>query len=150
MITSLIIVTVVVLAMAKPADAGGAQVTTGEFNTFAAGPGRGFDISGHVIMIRTASGKTIVNSHVTGLAPNTTYGSHVHNLPCGENNGGGHYQNVVGGDVDNVNEIWPGFTTNPDGVGNGKAKNDFIARPEAQSIVVHDVDGARIACADLS
>jgi hypothetical protein len=52
--------------------------------------------------------------------------------------------------VDDVNEIFPGLTTNPDGIGNGKGKNNFVVRPEAQSIVVHDTDGARLACADLS
>jgi hypothetical protein len=73
----------------------------------------------------------------------------VHNAPCAVGNGGGHYQHVVGGPVDVANEIWPGFTTNASGHGNGHAANDFWARPEAQSVVIHDTDGARIACADL-
>lgn len=140
----------IVISIVAPSAAADAQVTRGEFHTFAAGIDREFDISGHATMRRVSSGKTIVNVHVTGLAPNTTYGSHVHNAPCNVNNGGGHYQDVVGGPVDSINEIWPGFTTNSAGIGNGMAKNDFIARPEAQSVVVHDTDGARLACADLS
>ena len=145
-----LVTALIIIAMAAPGAAAGAQVTRGEFHTFAAGLERGFDISGHATMRRTSSGKTIVNVHLTGLASNTTYGSHVHNAACDVNDGGGHYQDVVGGPADPVNEIWPGFTTNSAGVGNGMAKNDFIARPEAQSVVVHDTDGARLACADLS
>ncbi|HEX9924015.1 MAG TPA: hypothetical protein VGD99_15260 [Anaerolineae bacterium] len=129
--------------------AGGAQVTNGGFQTFAAGLESGYDISGRAQMVRTADGRTLTQVQAWGLATRTTYPVHVHNAPCGVNNAGGHYQDVVGGPVDDVNEIWPGFTTNANGHGNGYAANDFIARPEAQSVVIHDVDGARIACADL-
>lgn len=47
------------------------------------------------------------------------------------------------------NEIWPEFTTNADGIGNGNARVDMTAGPDAVSIVVHDADLAKIACADL-
>lgn len=144
----------VVLAIAvigiRVVAAGSAQVTSGDFHTYAAGLERGYDISGRAQMVRTADGRTLVQVQAWGLAPDTAYPSHVHNLPCGVNNGGGHYQDVVGGPVDDVNEIWPGFTTNASGHGNGKAANDFTARPEAQAVVIHDTDGARIACADLN
>lgn len=139
----------VTLAVARPAGAEG-EVTQGDFQTFAAGGGRGFAISGHATLIRTGSDQTLVSVMATGLAPNRTYGVHVHNLPCGVANGGGHYQDVVGGAVDAVNEIWPLITTNAAGVGNGFAMNAFRARPEAQAVVIHDTDGARIACADLA
>lgn len=129
--------------------ADGAQVTTGELNTFAAGLTRGYDISGRAQMVRTADGRTLTHVQAFGLELNTTYFVHVHNAPCAVNNGGGHYQNAVGGPVDKVNEIWPAFTTDAGGHGNGSATNDFTARPEAQSVVIHDTDTARIACADL-
>jgi Cu-Zn family superoxide dismutase len=125
-------------------------VTSGSFQTYAAGLDRGYDIAGQAVMIRTAAGQTIVTAHAAGLAPNRTYGTHVHNLPCNVNNGGGHYQDVPGGPVDPVNEIWPTLVTNAAGVGQGYAMNAFTARPEAQAIVIHDADGARIACLDLS
>jgi hypothetical protein len=131
------------------ASATGAQVTNGNLSTYAAGLERGFDISGRVQMIRTGDGRTLVNVQAWGLAPDTTYPVHVHNAPCNVNNGGGHYQHIVGGAVDSINEIWPGFTTNISGHGNGFASNDFTASPEAQAVVIHDTDGARIACADL-
>ena len=123
--------------------------TRGEFVTFGNGIGRGYEISGHATMTRTADGKTIVSTHARGLGANTTYGVHVHNKACGDSDGGGQYQNVVGGPVDAFNEIWPAFTTNGAGNGNGRAVHAFTARPEAQSVVIHDTDGNRIACADL-
>lgn len=132
------------------ADQSSATVAKGDFATFAAGIERNFTITGHVRLKRVPAGKTIVVLHAKGLQPNTTYGAHVHNATCDDNQGGGHYQNEVGGSADIVNEIWPGFTTNADGNGSGYAANDFIARPEAQSVVIHDTDGARIACTDLN
>ena len=136
------------LALAASALAQGAHVTSGSFHTYASGPSLGYEVSGRAQMVRTADGKTIVQVHLSGLHPHVT---HVHNLPCSVNSGGGHYQHIVDGPVDAVNEIWPGFTTNAAGNGNGNATNDFTARPEAQSVVIHDPDAgnARIACADL-
>jgi hypothetical protein len=147
---SLVLVGVAVVVIGTlAASANGAQVTRGDLLTYASGPERGFDISGRVQMVRTADDRTLVSVQAWGLAPDTTYPVHVHNAPCNVNNGGGHYQDVVGGAVDSINEIWPGFTTNDSGHGNGFASNDFSARPEAQAVVIHDTDGARIACADL-
>lgn len=127
----------------------GAEVTQGSFATFAAGVARGFDIGGKAQMIRTADGRTIVKTHVTGLASNTSYPSHVHAAACGVNEADGHYKQDPAGPATPPNEIWPAFTTNEAGIGNGKAVADFTARPEAQSVVVHDTDGAKIGCADL-
>lgn len=137
------------LIAAATVTAGGAKVTAGAFQTYAAGLERGYDVSGYTAMVRTADGRTLVKVQARGLAPAATYPVHVHNAPCDVNNGGGHYQHEVGGAVDAVNEIWPGFTTNSTGQGSGFAENAFTARPEAQAVVIHDLDGARIACADL-
>lgn len=137
------------LAVVLPALASSGEVTGGDFATYASGPGMGYDISGHARMTRTADGKTLVSVHAVGLLPNTAYGVHVHNRACNDNNGGGHYQDIVGGAVDAVNEIWPLFTANAAGIGNGFASNGFRARPEAMAVVIHAPGGARIACADL-
>lgn len=139
----------VVVSGTGAALASGAQVTRGEVQTFATGLTRGYDISGRAQMVRTADGRTLTFVEVHGLVPDTTYPAHVHNAPCAVNSAGGHYQHVPGGPVNDINEIWLGFTTDASGHGNGHAVNDFTARPEAQSVVIHDVDGARIACADL-
>ena len=127
-----------------------ASFTSGNFLTTDAGGDRGFDVAGRAVLVRHGSGETEAFSFVTGLAADTAYGSHVHNLPCDVSHGGGHYKidpNVAGAEPEN--EIWPALSTDGDGVGFGYDAADHIARPEAQSIVVHDGDGTRIACADL-
>ncbi len=140
---------VVSLIAISAVAAEGAQVTVGDLHTFADGPGLGYEITGRAQMVRTADGRTLVSVQARGLLPNTDYPVHVHNAPCNVGNGGGHYQHVVGGDIDPTNEIWPGFTSNAAGHGNGHAAHSFTARPEAQSVVIHDPGGPRIACADL-
>lgn len=119
----------------------------GALSTFSAGLTRGFDISGDVTIERTGDA-TRVTVKAAGLAPDSSYGVHVHNAPCAAG-GGGHYQDLVGGPVDAINEIWPRVTTGPNGKGHGNAEVAWVARAEAQSVVIHDSDGARIACADL-
>ncbi len=136
-----------VLAFVPSALAGGAVVTRGDINAFATGTG--MPISGRAQMVRTADGKTAVSVHVEGLAGDTTYGSHVHQLPCGTSEADGHYKYDPAGPATPPNEIWPGFTTNGAGVGNGNATVDWTAGQAAVSVVVHAPGGAKIACADL-
>ena len=137
----------VALVFAPSILAGGATVTSGEFGAFATGVG--LNITGRAQMVRTPDGKTIVSVHVEGLAGGTTYGSHVHQLPCGVSDADGHYKNDPAGPAAPPNEIWPGFTTTAAGIGNGNATVDWIAGATAQSVVVHAPGGAKIACADL-
>lgn len=129
------------------AAAGEATVTQGEFAAFATSSDPGF--TGHATMVRTADGKTIVTVSVRGLTPATTYGSHVHAFPCAENFAGGHYKHDPTGPASPPNEIWPAFTTNAGGIGNGNATAPWVARPDARSVVIHAPGGAKIACADL-
>ena len=129
------------------AAAGETLVTRGEFAAFATSSDPAF--TGQATMVRTADGKTIVTVSVRGLAPDTTYGSHVHAFPCAENFAGGHYKHDLTGPASPPNEIWPAFTTNAAGVGNGSATAQWVARPDARSVVIHAPGGAKIACADL-
>jgi hypothetical protein len=143
-------VLVLAAALARPAAGGSAQVSRGDFHAFAAGAGTA--ISGHAQMVRTADGRTFVSVHVTGLAPNTTYAAHVHKAACGVGDADGHYQFSPDGGANAVNEIWPGFITNADGVGNGRAMNEGRAGPAAVSVVIHALTATpnpKIACADL-
>jgi hypothetical protein len=143
---------VMMLVAAQPAHAQGASWTSGSFTTTAVGTDRGYDIEGRASMLRVSiggDGLTIVSVRVTGLDPATTFAAHVHNGTCASG-GGSHYQHVVGGAVDAVNEIWPTITTNPQGRGHGFATHGHLARPDARSVVIHASDGARLACADLS
>jgi hypothetical protein len=143
-----IIGTSLALLLAPSVLALGATTTRGDIHAFATGLGQ--PITGRAQMIRTPDGKTIVTVHVEGLAANTAYGSHVHQLPCGTSDADGHYKNDPAGPAAPPNEIWPGFTTNDAGVGNGNATVDWTAGATAVSVVVHAPGGAKIACADLS
>ena len=132
---------------APAAMAGGATITRGDIAAFATGIGQ--PINGRAQMVRSGDGKTIVSVHVEGLAANTAYGSHVHQQPCAVGEADGHYKLDPAGPATPPNEIWPGFTTNDAGVGNGKATVDWTAGAGAVSVVVHAPGGAKIACADL-
>jgi hypothetical protein len=139
----------------KTSSNGHSRLTEGTPEITKKGVERSYDITGKASMKRLSggdSGTTIVNLYVEGLHPNEKYPTHVHNLPCGEKGGGGHYQHEKGGKVDDVNEIWLTLTTNSAGIGTKQAEHGYVARPDAQSIVIHDstADKARIACIDLS
>ena len=136
------------LAIGSPALADGATVTRGEVRPFAAGSA--LDLSGHAQMIRTSDGTTIVTLHIEGLTPLTAYGAHVHQAACGSGDADGHYRFDPTGPAAPPNEIWPAFTTNAAGIGNGFAVAEATAGPNAVSVVVHSPGGAKIACADLS
>lgn len=127
------------------------HVTTGSIMTTSAGAERNYTIKGDASMVRTPKNKTMVSLHVAGLHADQKYPSHIHNLPCDEKGGGGHYQHEKEGNVDAANEIWLTFTTNNAGVGSQEAMHAHLARPDAQSIVIHDStsDKARIACLNL-
>ena len=137
-----------VLILIVPAvSADGAVVRRGNLHGFAAGAD--LDITGHARMVRTAGGRTYVTVHAAGLAPNTSYPSHVHAQACGTADADGHYKRDPAGPAAPPNEIWQGFTTDADGVGNGRAVADFTAGATAVSVVIHAPGGAKIACADL-
>ena len=114
--------------------------------------GQGLNLSGTVSMVRGPNG-TSVSLNLSGTFTSTeSYPAHVHNLPCGENAGGAHYKidpDVV--EVVEENEIWPILTVGNEGTATGEISVPHIARPEAQSVVVHDpANGNRLVCADLS
>ncbi|WP_434446217.1 superoxide dismutase family protein [Lentzea sp. E54] len=95
-----------------------------------------------------ANGQTTVELKVSGLLPDTKYGSHVHTKPCGAKpaDSGPHYQNSkdpVSPSVDPAyanaeNEIWLDFTTDAQGAATATATVKWEFRDgEANSVVVH-------------
>ena len=142
-----LVIGVMAVGAASAVGASGARVTSGDVQAFALGAG--LDVSGRAQMIRTADGRTIVTVHVEGLAPDTAYGSHVHQQACATGEADGHYKFDPARPAAPPNEIWPAFTTNAAGVGNGFASVAGTAGPNAVSVVVHAPGGAKIACADL-
>jgi superoxide dismutase, Cu-Zn family len=94
------------------------------------------------------NGQTTVELRVSGLLPNTKYGSHVHTKPCGAKpaDSGPHYQNEkdpVSPSVDPKyanaqNEIWLDFTTDAQGAATGTATVKWEFRKgEANAVIVH-------------
>ena len=136
----------------------------GKFQTLPEGTAMGLDIGGFATIRRTYAG-TKVKAVAWGLASRTTYAAHLHNAPCSAPDpGGGHYKHDPAGPSMPPNELWlsstgdpmAGITTNAGGSAHGRGSADWIARPEAQSVVIHYIPpggstagGPKIACADL-
>jgi Cu-Zn family superoxide dismutase len=98
-----------------------------------------------------------VGLYVVGLPKNTTFGAHLHALPCGDTQGGGHYQHTPG-TVNDVSEVWLDFTTDASGRAiKGVTKQVALRVAQARSIVIHEKAtdpatgkaGAKLACVDL-
>ena len=147
-LTALLAGAVALTALAPAVLANGATVTRGDVAAFATAVGQ--PITGRAQMVRTADGKTTVSIRVEGLLPNTAYAAHVHAAACAVGDANGHYKFDPAGPAQPPNEIWPSFTTNAFGIGNGNATVLATAGPAAVSVVVHAPTGAKIACADLS
>ena len=107
--------------------------------------------------VATASGKTIVTLHVSGLPANRSFGSHVHILACDDNKAGGHYRNVPSDPASPDNEIWLDFTTNAAGAGEAHATVDWVIRDGgAKAVVIHNattnsggVAGPKLGCLNV-
>ncbi len=108
-------------------------------------------IKGEARIIRTTAKGTIISVKVSGLKGGLSYPVHVHALPCAVNQAGGHYQLDPSAKTGEANEIWLGFTADKKGHAHSKRTLSHLARPDAQSICVHDpeANGAKMACADL-
>jgi hypothetical protein len=148
---------------ALPAAAGAAK-DRGTFQTLPDGAAMGLEIEGFATITRSDAG-TNVKAVVRGLEPGTIYAAHLHNAPCSAPNpGGGHYMDDPTGPAAPPNELWlsstddptGGIAANPGGVAHGRGSADWVARPEAQSVVIHYIPpggttagGPKIACADL-
>ena len=152
-------------AVIVPASSANAQTTVGRFSTLSAAADAGMEISGVAVLHRGADG-TSGRVVVRGLDPGVTYAAHLHSQPCSASNpGGGHYMDVPGGLAAPPNELWfsstddprDGITASRGGVARGTGGADWVARPEAQSVIIHAIPaggstagGPKIACADLA
>jgi hypothetical protein len=116
-------------------------------------------ITGHAKLDRKKDGTVVKIDGVKGLAPDTTYMSHLHTQACADGMGGGHYQDQPGGAAAPPNELWlssnhedPGMVmTNHDGHAHARGEADWIAREQPLSVVIHELPSkTKIACADLT
>ena len=148
---------------AAPALAGPTKAR-GTFQTLPDGAAMGLEIDGFAAITRSDAG-TQVTAVVRGLEPAITYAAHLHSAPCSAANpGGGHYKDDPAGAAVPPNELWlsstddpmAGIDSNSGGVAHGRGSANWVARPEAQSVVIHFIPpggntagGPKIACADL-
>lgn len=159
------VVLVAAAVLAGSAAAGPGKNQRGAFETLPAGMAMGLKVDG-VAKIKRTSQRTFGKVHVRGLEPGTTYAAHLHDAACSATNpGGGHYKNDPAGPAEPPNELWlssergeprAGITANRGGVAHGRGSADWVARPEASSVVIHAIPpggttagGPKIACADL-
>lgn len=108
----------------------------------------GLSLTGSAVLTRKLTGITVVAVVMTGLAPNVSYQAHLHAQPCSAAAGGGHYKiDRAGSGPDN--EV--GFDLTADATGAAYDSTWFhaTAAADAASVVLHGVDGARLACFDL-
>jgi hypothetical protein len=124
------------------------------------------DIRGTAKVVRSA-GQTLVEITVTGLQPGVVYSAHLHEGTCG-NPTSAHYKNDLTGPDAPPNELWPssdpadptaGLIADSKGVAKGSGVADWVARPTARAIWIHEPEDptappgshvhARIGCADL-
>jgi hypothetical protein len=136
----------------------------GTFQTLPDGAAMGLEIEGFATITR-GDADTEVKAVVRGLEPATTYAAHLHNARCSAPNpGGAHYKNDPAGPSTPPNELWlsstddptAGIRSNSGGLAHGRGSADWVARPEAQSVVIHFIPpggttagGPKIACVDL-
>jgi hypothetical protein len=108
------------------------------------------ELEGSAAMTRSLDGTTTVELRLEGLVPAADYGVHVHDMPCWLNSGGGHYKadESVSAAAEE-NEIWLNVTSDENGEAEKSVSVPFLARPEAQAVVVHAPGGARVGCIDL-
>src|SRR5581483_8398078 len=122
------------------------------------------DVRGTAKLVRSGH-HTTVEVHVTGLEAGKTYMAHLHEGTCA-NVLSAHYKNDLAGPDGPPNELWPsskkgdptaGLTANSKGVVDGFGRANWVARPTARAIWIHDPPTdpsdphahARIGCADL-
>jgi len=125
---------------------------SGTFSSFAAATEADETIAGTAVMVVDLS--TDVTLNVTGLDPEAEYVTHVHALPCSVMDAGGHYK--IDPSIEETsedNELWPSLMPDETGAAEAMYRNQHEARFDAQSVVIHKVDGdtaPKVACADLT
>ena len=124
----------------------------------------GPDVRGTAEIVRSET-QTSVEILVTGLEPGVVYTAHLHEGTCA-NPTSPHYKDDLAGPDAPPNELWPatdptdptaGLVADENGVAQGSGVADWVARPTARAIWIHEPPTdpndphahARIGCADL-
>lgn len=139
---------------AAPPEAGG-SLTQGNFQPT---KNTTMPIHGRARLFRGERGRTKLSVSAGGLAPSTSYPTHLHVGKCADD--GAEYRNDPTGAPEPPNELWAssdpaepkaGLRTDPSGRAKGLGNAPWTARLEAQSVVIHSPDAGltALACADL-
>jgi hypothetical protein len=126
----------------------------------------GPEVRGTAQIVRSGN-HTFVEVLVTGLEPGQVYMSHLHEGTCADPTSA-HYKDDPTGPDGPPNELWPssdandptaGLLADSAGVARGFGVADYVARPTARAIWIHEPEDptappsehvhARIGCADL-
>lgn len=150
-----------VLLPGSPAEA---SASVGRFSNLPAADALGLEIDGVALLRRSAHGTTGLVV-LRGIEPGRVYAAHLHNQPCALGAGGTHYKHDMTGVGAPPNELWFSSSDDPTegvrahhraGVARGDGAVDWVARPEARSVVIHQIvpatgtsGGPKLACADL-
>ena len=124
---------------------------TGDAALLPAATEQGLDaMTATATMTRGLDGWTTTTLNVSGATANGDYKVHVHALPCDISDGGGHYKmDTTVTEAEAANEMWLNFSADATGAATPTHTVQHLARPEAQSLVIHGAEGARVACVDL-
>jgi hypothetical protein len=83
------------------------------------------------------------------VRPGATHPVHLHQLPCGVLEGGGHAVIDPAQPEGEDNEVWVEVTADAAGTARRAVGVTGTVAADAQSVVVHAPDAAKIACVDL-
>jgi hypothetical protein len=113
-------------------------------------PAAGVVVGGSATLTRRMDGASLLKLEAQGLVPGAQYAAHLHELPCGVADGGGHFlYDPAQPDGTPGNELAVDLVAGADGTATRTVGEAWMARAEGQSVVLHSADGTRLACADL-
>lgn len=107
-------------------------------------------VTGTAALERRLDGVSVVEVDLAGLSPGETHPVHLHRLPCGVLEGGGHTLLDPTAPEGEGNELWVEVLADAAGTARRAVGAPALVGPDAQSVVVHAPDGTKIACVDLS
>ncbi len=136
---------------ATPADQVEGDVRSGRLRLLATAPPGSDGVRGRAWLAQDGSGTT-VTVRLRGLQPDVPYVAHLHEQPCGQDDGGEHFAFDPEGSELPPNEVHLGFAADGDGVGEATVTHDRRVGQGAPAVVVHPADAPdnRLSCADLT
>ena len=125
-------------------------ISQGQFVMLQEGRKKSLHVAGWVQMVRRPDGYTDLSLYLEGLKPDSSYPVYIHTQPCEQGAGAPYKINPYQQETSPRNTIRALIKSNRRGIARTKLKIKHWARPEAQSLVIHDPrDNSNLACADI-